>query len=294
MGDQSWSRAAARPTKQRGLAPASTSASSQPTILLSVAGLSPQVVTESLYCLLVVQQPPADVREVRVVTTLAGAERVRRTLLDRRTGHLARFCREYGIPRGRIRFDAACILVPDGADGAPLADVRTPEDNGRMADAILALVRELTADPSRALHGSVAGGRKTMGLFLGIAFQLFARPQDRLSHVLVSPSELEGHPHFFFPPATPTTYQIAGRRVSSRDVRVELAEIPLLRLREQLAGVQLEELSYTELIREAQQELDRRAAPPSLLLRSVDRSLHIGGETVRLTTLEFALYSLLA
>ncbi len=56
-----------------------------------------------------------------------------------------------------------------------------------------------------------------MGLFLGIAFQLFARPQDRLSHVLVSPPDLEGHPEFYYPPPAPTAYQTKTGRVRSQD-----------------------------------------------------------------------------
>ena len=50
-----------------------------------------------------------------------------------------------------------------------------------------------------------------MGFYLGYAFSLYARPQDRLSHVLVS-SPFESHPEFFYPPATP-------RRLSTRDNR---------------------------------------------------------------------------
>lgn len=41
---------------------------SLPTILLSVAGLSPQVITETLYCLIKKADPPVPVREIRVVT----------------------------------------------------------------------------------------------------------------------------------------------------------------------------------------------------------------------------------
>jgi CRISPR-associated protein (TIGR02584 family) len=59
-------------------------------------------------------------------------------------------------------------------------------------------VRELTADPDCAIHASIAGGRKTMGFYLGYALSLFGRPQDRLSHVLVS-SPFESNQNFFYP-----------------------------------------------------------------------------------------------
>jgi CRISPR-associated protein (TIGR02584 family) len=267
---------------------------SYPTVLLSVAGLTPQVITETLYCLLVQATPPADVREVHVLTTRVGSEQVRKDLLRPRDGWLSRFCRDYGIPPARIRFEPSCIHVPAGVDGKPLEDVRTPEDNARVADAVLALVRDLTRDPTVALHASVAGGRKTMGLFLGIAFQLLARPQDRLSHVLVAPPDLEGCPDFFYPPPVPTTYSVRGKRIRSHDARVELAEVPVLLLRERLQAVDLETQSYTGLVARAQQELGRLISPPALRIHAASRSLRIAGDTIEFTPVQYAVYAILA
>lgn len=265
-----------------------------PTILLSVAGLSPQVVTETLYCLLVASNPPVDVREVHLLTTRVGAGEARSRLLAPRTGWFHRFCRDYGIPRGRIRFSPACIHVPRSADGRPLADVRTPEDSARVADAVLALVRNLTRDPGLALHASVAGGRKTMGLFLGIAFQLFARPQDRLSHILVSPPDLEGHPEFFYPPPVHVSVTARGKTISTADARLELAEIPVLLLRDRVRPMGLEADSYSALILQGQRELDRLVAPPALSLDAGTRRLEVAETAVALTPVEFAVYRLLA
>ena len=73
-----------------------------------------------------------------------------------------------------------------------------PADNDATADAITERLRAFTADPETALHVSIAGGRKTMGYYLGYALSLFGRPQDRLSHVLVSPP-FESHPQFYYP-----------------------------------------------------------------------------------------------
>jgi CRISPR-associated protein (TIGR02584 family) len=265
-----------------------------PTVLLSVAGLTPQVITETLYCLLVQTTPPADVREVHVLTTRVGAEQVRKDLLRPRDGWLSRFCRDYGIPPTRIRFEPSCIHVPAGAEGKPLEDVRTPDDNARVADAVLALVRDLTRNPRVALHASVAGGRKTMGLFLGIAFQLFARPHDRLSHVLVWPPEIESHPEFFYPPPKPTVYTVKAGTIDSHQVKVELAEIPLLLLRDRLSGLDLEGLSYSALVGRAQQELGRLTSPPALRIHAASRSLRIAGDTIEFTPVQYAVYAILA
>jgi len=278
----------------RSPAPVGSAQACLPTVLLSVSGLTPQVITETLYCLLVSSHPPVPVREIRVITTRPGRERVKEQLLHPVRGQFHGFCRDYGITRGEIKFDTGSIIVPTTPDGHPLEDVRTPAENVLVADSILSLVRDLTRDPNTALHCSVAGGRKTMGLFIGIAFQLFARPQDRLSHVLVRPPAIEGHAAFFYPPPRRTCYEVDGRRVRSQDVRVELAEIPVLLLREKAQAADLEKLSYSVLIAGAQHELNRLAAPPAVLLDPVSRSLRIESGSVRLTPLEFALYSLFA
>jgi hypothetical protein len=184
--------------------------------------------------------------------------------------------------------------VPQNPDGKPLADVRTLDDNASVADVILSLVRNLTRDPNVSLHCSVAGGRKTMGLFLGMAFQLFARSHDSLSHVLVWPPEMEGHRDFFYPPHRPMTYRVNGKTIRSGDIRVELAEIPVLLLRERISATDLETQSYTALVARAQQELDRLAAPPGLVLAGGSRFLQVAGKEVSLTPVEFAVYHLLA
>jgi CRISPR-associated protein (TIGR02584 family) len=165
-------------------------------VLLAVTGLTPQVVTETLYALAVWSEPKFIPTEVHLVTTLEGAERARLGLLHERTGWFHRLRGEYGLPE--IRFDMQTIHVLSDAAGTPLADIRVPADNERAADLITELVRRITDDPASALHVSIAGGRKTMGFYAGYALSLFGRPQDRLSHVLVSPP-YESHPAFFYP-----------------------------------------------------------------------------------------------
>ena len=149
-------------------------------ILLCVTGLSPQVVTESLYALAVHDEWVAD--EVKLITTKAGAERARLSLLSKDPGWMARLQADYGLPP--VHFDEQDILTIPDADSLPLEDIRSPEDNERAADFILETVRELTSDAHTELHVSIAGGRKTMGFYLGYALSPYGRSQDRLSHVI--------------------------------------------------------------------------------------------------------------
>lgn len=208
-------------------------------ILLAVTGLSPQVVTETLYAL---AKDPATAfipTEVHLLTTATGKDLARAALLHPDGGQFHALLADY--PQlGRPRFDENGIHVICSADGTPLPDIRTPDENAAAADAITALMAQLTRAGDVALHVSIAGGRKTMGFYLGYAFSLYARPQDRLSHVLVS-SPFESHPEFFYPPATPRRLSTRdNRHIDTADALVTLAEIPVVRLRHGLPHALLE------------------------------------------------------
>lgn len=202
-------------------------------ILLAVTGLSPQILTETLYALGVAdtgEGQPFIPTEIHLLTTSTGKDLARTALLHPDGGQFHALLADY--PQlGRPVFDEAHIHLIRGADGQPLPDIRTPEENACAADAITALVAELTRDAQASLHVSIAGGRKTMGFYLGYAFSLFARPQDELSHVLVS-APFESHPEFFFPPATPRRLATRdGQHLDTADARITLARIPVVRLR---------------------------------------------------------------
>lgn len=287
-------------------------------VLLAVSGLSPQIVTETLYALAVAA--PQDQRfiptEIEVVTTAEGAQRVRRHLLADEDGAFARLCRDYGLPP--IAFDAARVRTVRGADGKPLADIRSAEDNACLADAITARVRELTADDSCALHVSLAGGRKTMGYYAGYALSLFGRAQDRLSHVLVN-EPFESAPEFWYPRPRPELLRLRAQpgllggqcdaaddaatapgpagpastrhTADTADARVSLAMIPFVRLRQGLPRALLEGRSgFAETVAAAGDAL----APPRLRLHLQARTVEADGQRIVLQPAPFAFLAALA
>lgn len=209
-------------------------------ILLAVTGLTPQVVTETLYALAVEAAELWLPTEIHLVSTAEGAQRAKLSLLDSATGQFHALCRDYGL--AEIAFPPENIHTIVDAAGQPLTDIRTPEDNTLAADCLLGHVRRLCADDATALHVSIAGGRKSMGFFVGYALSLFGRAQDRLSHVLVS-EPFESLTDFYYPPKTPRVLHTRdGRPVHTTDARVMLAEIPFVRLRE---GLPKEALNHT-------------------------------------------------
>ncbi len=261
----------------------------QTRVLLLVTGLSPQVITEALFALAVDSPKPWIPTRVEVVTTMEGAERVRLALLSAQPGWFHRLSADYALPP--IAFDPGHIHIVRDADGHPLGDVRSVEDSRQAADQITERVRALTADPDCALHVSIAGGRKTMGYYAGYALSLFGRPQDRLSHVLVS-EPFESNWEFFYPaPVSRVMTTRDNKLVDAAEARVTLAEIPFLRLREGLpqrliAGV----ARFGEAVTAAQRAL----APPDLAIDLVGGCIRAAGEVVALPPAPLAFFSLMA
>jgi CRISPR-associated protein (TIGR02584 family) len=258
-------------------------------ILLAVTGLSPQVVTETLYALCVERTSPFVPTEVQLLTTAEGAERARLSLLSPDPGWFARFLADYRLPP--IAFGAERVHVLRDDAGGELDDIRTPRHNETAADAITEWVRGLTADPESALHVSIAGGRKTMGYYLGYALSLFGRPQDRLSHVLV-PEPFESSWDFFYP--TPYHRVITTRDnklADTSEAKVTLAEIPFVRLREGLPDRLLAgRASFGQTVTAAQRALE----PPELVIDLAGQRVRAGGEVVSLSPAVLAFYSAMA
>lgn len=259
-------------------------------VLLAVTGLTPQIVTETLYALAVAQQEPWIPTEIRLITTSEGAERARLSLLDPKEGQFHALCRDYGLT-GKIAFPPDNIMVIRDAGGAPLTDIRTPEDNTLAADTLLAEVRALCADENCALHVSIAGGRKTMGFFLGYALSLFGRSQDRLSHVLVN-EPFESLREFYYPPAAPRVLHTGGGRpIHTADAQVLLAELPFVRLRDGLPREALAHAApFASIVSTAQFAVD----PPALRFDLKKKQVWCGHQAVALPPALLAWYAWLA
>lgn len=221
---------------------------SQPSsVLLAVIGMSPAVLTETLWAL--AHEPdPVIPRRVIVVTTIKGRREIEQQLFTPRprfggsstwdtlrhalseeghslVGHL-----QFGITADDIRVFTAHDSV--SGRSRELEDIRTPSDNEAAADFLLDQVRQVVENPDTHLIASVAGGRKTMGALLYACLTLSGRETDRLTHVLVN-EPYEQAPEFFFPgqPGGELPTRGSGNSVSPADARLELADVPFVPLR---------------------------------------------------------------
>ncbi len=258
-------------------------------ILLAVTGLSPQIVTETIYALAVKRESAWIPTEIQILSTVRGAENARLNLLSEKPGWFRRLCADYALPK--IAFDEGSIHVMRSASGTPLEDIRDDEDNRAAADFLTEHVRKLTADDQASLHVSIAGGRKSMGFFLGYALSLFGRPQDRLSHVLVS-SPFESHHDFYYPSPVTRVLQTPKQTLDAKNATVWLGDIPFVRMREGLPeGLLTGESRFPELVLAAQRSL----AAPSLVIDLTEHgaTIRAGSVDVEMAPADAAFYLLL-
>ncbi|MDK4681160.1 CRISPR-associated ring nuclease Csm6 [Kingella negevensis] len=205
-------------------------------ILVAVTGMSPQIVTETVYALHESNREKTDdekwlPEKIIVLTTLRGKAKIMSQLLGE-NGHFHRLCKDYELPE--IEFGEHTIKVIS-ENGAELDDIRTAEQNNAAADLIVREIYELCQDENTALHVSIAGGRKSMGFYIGYALSLFGRAQDRMSHVLVE-NDYERFHDFFYPTpydCTVHTYPNGDKPIETANAKLAKiiqAEIPFVRM----------------------------------------------------------------
>lgn len=266
-------------------------------VLVAVAGNTPAIITETLWAL--EQQQRVQVDEIRVITTASGKRAITAELLGSE-GHFYRYCQDYHVPPGRIAFGPRQIYVLQDAAGQELEDIRDNEENALAADQIFALLQEWTARPEEIIHASVAGGRKTLGIYLSAAMMLCGRPTDRLSHVLVDPLFEQGVRDFYYPPPQPRPFhRIVGKdpegnplveKISSEKARIDLADLPFLRLQEVVEGKLPLESGYLEAIRHTQALCQYLKEPPLMEICLACGDIKLGEFCLRLPKQQLAVY----
>jgi CRISPR-associated protein (TIGR02584 family) len=259
-------------------------------ILICATGLSPQIVTETLFALAVASPTPWIPDEIRLVTTQRGADNARLMLLSDNPGWFRRLCEDWNLPT--IAFDASHIEVLKDRHGQVLDDIRDDQDNQCAADGIADLVRRVTEDENTEVHASIAGGRKTMGFFMGYAMSLWGRSQDKLSHVLIS-APFESRPEFFYPTPKP---QVIPARAPGQDpldastAKVWLGDIPFVRLRSLLpSSLKDQNAGFAQAVSAANRALDQ----VDLEVDIAQSCVRINQKTVDLPPMQIALLCLL-
>jgi CRISPR-associated protein (TIGR02584 family) len=275
------------------------------TILLCVAGGTPAIITETLWAL---HEKGERIDEIRIITTLEGRDKILtgkingrgatdESLLDSEHGQFSKFLRDF--PQADpLKFDVNCLYLltkrntgvpnPRDDDKDRLTDILSDEDNEKAANQICEIVRELAADEKVRIHASIAGGRKTMGLYLMTAMQLYGKEVEA------------GAPKFFYKP--PLSAPVLdpqsnpkkkkdGAPLTTDDVEIFLADIPFIRLR----GIGSELLNktvegYDKIVQHAQENLERF----NLVINLQSGAIKVGNRHAVLTGTDFFVYVMFA
>ena len=256
-------------------------------ILLAIAGVSPAIVTETLYALTQKVDDPFIPTEVHIITTsgVRSFENTQKKLLGAgdNKGQIEQLCNDYNIERP-IFSEKNIHLITD-ENGNTLDDITTESDNKNTANYIINKIREFTANDDTCLHVSIAGGRKTMTYYLGYAMSVFGRIQDEMSHVLVNDAFLSED--FYYPtPNSKILTSYKGEEFDANKVDVMLAYLPYIRLRDGLTDDLLNDKNKTfgEVIEVAQRQL----AP--LKIEFKEREIYCSDYLIDLTPVELSLY----
>ncbi|MHB8282915.1 MAG: CRISPR-associated ring nuclease Csm6 [bacterium] len=262
------------------------------TILVCVAGLTPQIITETLYYYLIEKKPPIWIDEINVLTTHKGKDVIVNSLLNRKDGVFYKFLSDYNISRQKIKFNENSVIQLGG--DSYIKDISTDMDSAMIGNEIVNFIKNLTIDKSTRIICSIAGGRKTMSVYLSLGLQLYGREQDILSHTLVSP-DFESIKDFFYIPPVPKNIKIKDKNekiiktINTKDAKIVCSEIIFVRLRNFL-NIK-DELFYDDLVNIVQKKVDYCGTK----LISIDlknRALLLGNKKVILKPIEICIYNL--
>lgn len=259
----------------------------QKNILFLVTGMTPQIVTETLYAL--AADPEVSEKwvptEIHVLTTAKGKIQIRSRLFN--DGIFAQFLKDFQL--SNIQFDDSTVHVITH-QGEELEDLKTLEDNELAANETCRLIKLFTEDDDSTLHVSIAGGRKTMGFYAGYALSLYGRAQDSMSHVLVS-EEFEFATNFYYP--TPYEYFVSKHnsqeRLNAQHAKVFLANIPFVRLRHTLPDthpLKMESYQFSDVV----EQINQANQKLSLEIDTTHQYIRVnGGDTIDIPAREMAM-----
>lgn len=259
-------------------------------VLLCVSGMSPAIITETFYALAKRKNNPFIAQKLVIVTTQKGEEQIQDDLLN--SGRFSRMCTQNNWPEPHLEIKK----VYKGK--AVLNDVFNEDDFNALADTVMNAIRELIivngdGKPVYQIHASLAGGRKTMSYYLGQAMNIFGRPNDKLSHVLLKSDYELNISNFFFPyqpealltkdkPPLPSTLS------ANADDIVSLTEFPVIRLSSHvnMARFNNPKLHFSEILQAIDDEQNGIVAPIKFTLGKYNkdgREVSFGFDKIKLS-----------
>jgi len=246
-------------------------------ILISMVGMSPAVLTETIWAL-AQESDPWIPEQVVAITTTEGAAKIQALLLQ--SGEWERLRKKIGASDTQLRFGASgsIQILNDGSHD--FSDITTPSENDAAADVILKILRQYTENPETQIVASIAGGRKTMSALMFACMTLLGREEDRICHVLANDQYIFDHKNFLFP----------KNKTEEKAAQIQLSALPFVRVR----GLYEKELgkapsSYSSLVHEFQSGTPPAINYPKIKIFTTDGKIFADGEDLNLSPREFLL-----
>ncbi len=292
-----------------GPGPKASAVEKQQIVLLAVTGMTPAVLTETVWALAKNQTPSIIPNRVVVVTTKRGKEHLERDLLATRgegQESLWQLLRSEILGQsvnaaGLLNLDPIReISTPNPRTGRsePLEDFRSSDDNAAMADYVLEQVRGFVETPGVHLITSIAGGRKTLGALLYACMSLIGRETDRLTHVLVDEpfDSPQLDPRFYFPEQQEQQLKLNGKTFIAKQAEIDLGDIPFVPLRNLFERDLIKKpCSFTELVDRCRRKVNLAAKRNvKLTIWRSRREMEVNGVSIHTSNVQQVLMLFLA
>ncbi len=249
--------------------------SSTHTILIAVTGMSPAVLTETVWALAYPAnntiEPIIPERIIALTTTrgvleikqqLFGADRIWESLRNHILWPSA-------AKDNRLHFDVSpdCVKVftrKAGWKSFLLDDISTEAENAAVADCITDELWGHVAKPDTRIVASISGGFKTMSALLFAGMSLLGRKDDLITHVLVNQpfDDPRLTPRFYFPKQLRQDLTDRdGKSWHAGGAQIRLGFVPFVPLNDLLEKFK-KPRSYSDLVAHCRGNLDRRLRQP--------------------------------
>lgn len=219
--------------------------------LVAVTGLTPQIITSTLYCLN--RQKGVEIDEVFVATTSKGRDVILGIDQEFRfkplKEQIEEMCSKFKFKIPKFIPNKNIIVAEEESVEVP--DLRSEEANRIFPNVLCRFIKQQASDLYNTLYCSISGGRKSMGVYLALAISLFGKENDKLVHVLTTPeNERNKLPY----PLNKT-----------QENEFDLTEIPFVRLRvvlqdflrkyEEIKPIKEKQLKYSDIVELTQSKL---------------------------------------
>lgn len=261
-------------------------------VLISVVGMSPAVVTESIWGLHL-EHPELVPDEVVVYTTRLAWDNMQKALTASKGGVSVWEDLQQKVGKSvRLR-----KRIFEDTQGGELADIVTSADQELVADQLLRGIREFK-NPQQGKYrvvASVAGGRKSMSALMYAAMSLGAEADDLITHVLAE-EVATSCPEFFFPAQEKQELvNRKGEAFTAAGVQIEMAEIPFVPLASLVKQTDFKpDGCFTRLVKRAR-EVVTRLSPEETKIRlsMTECKVRINGQELKLDARPYTLMAIL-